>query len=172
MRSPHLLPRTTRRLTPSADAARAPTAEPLCLPPLATAALHRSCLWQAALSTVSASSGRAVVAHPTRYTAARTVLPEHLHRARSAAPLCRSHPRLALPDPVHGSHRRSNASPTPRASSAQRCPALPVSCIPGGDNGPIIPTSMTSSLAADSPRSVRHGCLHEPTSLSPCERCP
>jgi len=76
--------------------------EPLCLRKVWTTSSHRPCLWPSTRSTVSASASRAVVAQSTRYPAAWAVLPDHLHRVRSAAPLVPLTSQAGLPEPVLG----------------------------------------------------------------------
>ena len=136
-----------------------------------TTSSHRSCLWQSARSAVSASESGAVVAQPTRYTAARAVLPDHLHRARSATTLLPLTSPAGVPGPVLGFITGSQ-TPRQRATLHWHNPARfhrhPAYL------GPT--TAISSSHPLHRPwrwtlTGVRHGCLQEPTSMSPCEPC-
>ena len=112
------LPRTTRRLTPSADA-RAPTARASLL---TVGNSSTSSLMPVASGTVQQCQHHQVV--PWLHTQLDNSRPDRTSRA--PAPCQEGAPFVA---PIPGSptrpcarplHRRSNASPTPRASSAQR----------------------------------------------------
>jgi hypothetical protein len=165
-------PRTTRQLTPSAAAARAHTA---------TASLPANVGHRRTTSLMPVAIG---TVHSVSLIRPRSgCTPNSGHRcpdriSGSPAPCRKRYAPCAAPIPgwrtrpcARPLHRRSNASPKPRAASARRCPAFLASCLPGADTCHIIPPFIPSSLAVASPRSAMPGCLHEPTSLSLCAPC-
>ena len=115
-RSPPCLLHTTHPLRPSAAAAPAPTA-PASLPANAVNSTTPSLMPAASapVHSVSTQKARAVVPQPTRQTAARAVLPDHLHRARSPPPLLSLPSQAGLPGPVQGVFT-SSQTPRPRAA--------------------------------------------------------